>query len=318
MRSTYSLPFKQDSDSERHGRTRTRTRTHIHTTPQTVDSLSIHSLRQTDRLFLALQPRSCGRPPLSAEVVQAGHQTEETDQTRVHAGNASRVQAVVDGDGHPVGGDHELVPPLAIEGLFLAGGLGTALALLDLGFAPQAEEVAGDAEQPGAAAPGDPLGDAAALLDDGHGHDALAGQVVDVLQRLEADVAEALQQGDAVQRRVHVGRRLARQQRLQPDVQRQQARQAQRRACVRDQRAERGEERRRNGAAGRRGRELRGSAADQARDLGDQRRAGRRLRVQVRCEVDGIVEGRQGGAEARGGFDQPAVSSVFCTCICIS
>ncbi len=183
---------------------------------------------------------SCGSP-LGPEVIQARHEAEEAHKTRIEPLDPDRVQTVMHGHGQPIGRDHKLIPPLPLERLLLLSAPGRAL-LLDLGLAPETQKVRSHTDQPGPTTPRDPLVDAAALFDQRHGHDALAREVVDVLEQLERDVARALEQGDAAQGRVHFGRGLARRKTLEPDVQRDQARESQRRACVGEERAQRCEE----------------------------------------------------------------------------
>lgn len=115
--------------------------------------------------------------------------------------------------------------------------------------------------------------------------------MVDVLENLEADVARALQESDAVERRVHVCRGFLGQQGLVPYVQREKARQAQRGARIGDEGSQWSEE----GGGSRRGEcaggEFRGCTSDEAGDVGDDGGAGGRLGMEVRGEVDGVVDG---------------------------
>lgn len=145
------------------------------------------------------------------------------------------------GDRHPGRRDHELIPPLAVKRfLFLRrarGLLGFKLALTQ-----QTQVVACHADEPGPTRPRNPLVDAAALLDHAHRHYALAREMRDVFEELEHNVPRALDQADGAERRVHLAARLRGRERLEPYVQRDQTREAQRGSRVGDEAAQGSEE----------------------------------------------------------------------------
>lgn len=184
-----------------------------------------------------LSPSSRGSP-LVSEIVQTSHETQKADHSHVEALDTLWIQAVVHSYRQPVGRGHEFIPPLAIEILFFLG-CPSDLLLLELSLASQAEEIAGHTDQPRTAAPCDPFGDAATLLDNGQRQHPLETQVVDVLEGLETDVCTALEKRDASERRIHLGRRLFRGQRPQPQIHGDQARQSQGGPRVGDQRSQR-------------------------------------------------------------------------------
>ena len=167
---------------------------------------------------------SSGGGPSISEVVQSGHEAQKSNGALVQADTLG-VVAVLEGDGEPVSGGQELVPPFAIKiFLFL---LCLCLGLFDFGLSPKTEEVRSNADKPGTTTPSNPLGHSASLLHDGDWDHTLAGQMIQVLGQLESNVASNLQESNAVQGWVHVLGRLLGQQSLQPDVQRKKPRQTQ-------------------------------------------------------------------------------------------
>lgn len=190
------------------------------------------------------------------------------------------------GHWHPVRGDHELVPPLAVPGFLLLRGERLLVGRLELALTQQAQVVARHPDEPGPARPSDPLADAPSLLDHAHRHDPLAGEVGDVFEELEHNVTRALDDADGSEGRVHLAARLGRGQRLEPYVQRDQAREPQRGSSVGDEAAQWGEEgrprhRRRTADGGQFRR-----ASDDARDVGDDGGARGGFRVEVGRDVD--------------------------------